>query len=472
MLQQLDTLIGFAVVMSVVSLLITISTQMISSLLGLRGSNLADGLAAMLHKIVPALEPKVRKELIDHVLTRPVLSDSLLSMSDSRWDKIPVVAWFRKRWKRASAIRPDELLDVLKDLAGASPDQASARLAALQAPVAPPTAAPGAAPAGAAAHAQPAAMPLEVAALQILAALHVATPATTAAVTPLSAQLPGLTQTGQTQVNAVIAQLNDATGIASNNLEKWFNSAQDRAQQWFAIHARFWTVAGAIFMAFILQLDTFRLINKLSSDPNERAKLIQFSQATLQGKADEVFTNSLSAAAIYRQAIQQLETSNSIPGIERLGAVPASVKLETQSAAESWLTQQAQSDQLNVAAVLSAYRSTVQNVSQKNYDQAGAEITDLTRVFTQTGIQLMPQPYPAPFTQDWKLWSWPWAWKWSGVWSWPADHLFGILTSAALLSLGAPFWFNQLKTLANLRPLLADQIGQEEKAQPGPTGGQ
>jgi hypothetical protein len=36
------------------------------------------------------------------------------------------------------------------------------------------------------------------------------------------------------------------------------------------------------------------------------------------------------------------------------------------------------------------------------------------------------------------------------------SHFWGMATSAALLSLGAPFWFNLLKTLSNLRPILAD----------------
>jgi hypothetical protein len=44
---------------------------------------------------------------------------------------------------------------------------------------------------------------------------------------------------------------------------------------------------------------------------------------------------------------------------------------------------------------------------------------------------------------------WPWVrpWTWSG--------LIGVLATAGLLSLGAPFWFNALKTLTNLRPAIA-----------------
>jgi len=38
-----------------------------------------------------------------------------------------------------------------------------------------------------------------------------------------------------------------------------------------------------------------------------------------------------------------------------------------------------------------------------------------------------------------------------------------VLMSALLLGLGAPFWFNLLKQLTNLRPLIAGKVEKEEK---------
>lgn len=110
MLKQIDTLIGLSVVMLVVSIFITIITQIFSSLLGLRGKNLASALEAMIYKIDPDITANVKglaKQLADRVLTHPAVSDSMLSMKK---------AW-PMAWKRASAIRPDELLDVLKRIA-------------------------------------------------------------------------------------------------------------------------------------------------------------------------------------------------------------------------------------------------------------------------------------------------------------------------------------------------------------------
>jgi hypothetical protein len=64
-------------------------------------------------------------------------------------------------------------------------------------------------------------------------------------------------------------------------------------------------------------------------------------------------------------------------------------------------------------------------------------------------FQLIPDPYPTPW-YDYSTLGW--------------SHLWGTLASAALLSLGAPFWFNALKTLSNLRPVVASREQKEREA--------
>ena len=136
MLNQLDILIGFAVVMAVVSLLITLITQMVSAALGLRGKYLADALEAMIHKIDPTIGEDLHglgKDLARWILTHPVLSDSLLLSRPMFWDNWPIIGWIRERWKTASAIRSDELFQVLQDVAGTTPEKALNRLQELRA---------------------------------------------------------------------------------------------------------------------------------------------------------------------------------------------------------------------------------------------------------------------------------------------------------------------------------------------------
>jgi hypothetical protein len=71
------------------------------------------------------------------------------------------------------------------------------------------------------------------------------------------------------------------------------------------------------------------------------------------------------------------------------------------------------------------------------------------------GFRLIPVPY-AP-------------WRFDSIWT-----LLGVIASAGLLSLGAPFWFNLLKTASNLRPPIAAHADSGKKTSapvdPGPTG--
>ncbi len=116
MLTQLDTLIGFVVVMSIVSLLIMVGTQAVSSFLALRGKNLADALEVLFRKIEPEIDASGCRQLIDEVLTSPLISDSMLRVrkAEGIFTKVlPFVGKLRHGWKRASAIRPDELFDMI-----------------------------------------------------------------------------------------------------------------------------------------------------------------------------------------------------------------------------------------------------------------------------------------------------------------------------------------------------------------------
>jgi hypothetical protein len=58
-----------------------------------------------------------------------------------------------------------------------------------------------------------------------------------------------------------------------------------------------------------------------------------------------------------------------------------------------------------------------------------------------TRLNLIPSPYPKPWYSTYE----------------GRRHLLGVLFTIALLSLGAPFWYNVLKSLSSLKPLLANK---------------
>src|SRR5437867_13098964 len=101
-LEHLDTIIAFVVIITGVSLLVTTLTQMVSALLGLRGSNLRWGIQTLLKELDPNLAAHAAT-ISEKVLHHPLISDSTLSRFD---------VWLVKRWKLASAVRKEELIEI------------------------------------------------------------------------------------------------------------------------------------------------------------------------------------------------------------------------------------------------------------------------------------------------------------------------------------------------------------------------
>ena len=412
MLKQLDTLIGFAVVMSIVSLLITIVTQIASTLLGLRGKNLSDSLEAMLGKVDPQIDKQVTgmgKALADKALTHPLLSDSIISMSND-W---PVV------WKRATAVRPRELLAILRDVAGQT-----------QPPAGPPATAPEAA-------------------ARVLRVLDVPTPASKQAIDAMTAKLPEMAVQRGKEVMEHLAATMD---VALTNLEPWFNSAQDRARDWFIAHARIVTVIAALLAAFILQLDSFQLVRRLSSDSDVRSKLLaNIAPLNQQGHPLLGDLNAVSPAALTNLLVS---LEGKYPGLS--AAVGAPPQLSSLGELAPWLRAQLAATPLsnNIPNITRDAEAQAQAASRKRLDDWSQQLSVLEDRFNTSGVAIIPSPYPPVL---------------GGAWSWPWPHLLGIVASAALLSLGAPFWFNLLKSLANLRPAVAQQIDKGQKQAPTPS---
>ena len=76
MLNTIDTAIAFAVIMTVLSLLITIVVQMVSTAFSLRGKNLANALALTFQTIDPKIGEHAHS-LAAQILRDPIFSDSV-----------------------------------------------------------------------------------------------------------------------------------------------------------------------------------------------------------------------------------------------------------------------------------------------------------------------------------------------------------------------------------------------------------
>jgi hypothetical protein len=265
MLQELDVLIGFVVVISIASLLNMVITQAISSCLALRGQNLRDALVALFLKISPDLTNA--KALAEKILKDPVYSDSSLSMK-GRWPEI---------WKLTSAIRPGECLQVIQLLESSATDgelqQVAKELGALQADAKKLVT-------------QMAASPELKAIAAKIASIKAAKPVT-----------GDLTQLAQYE-SVLMDTVQSSIQLEFQTWERQFNAAQDRASQWFAMNTRWLTVGLGFVAAFLLQLDTFELFNRISTDEALRNGLVNLSTA-VEKRADEAM-NAFSRDSLFR----------------------------------------------------------------------------------------------------------------------------------------------------------------------------
>ncbi len=89
---------------------------------------------------------------------------------------------------------------------------------------------------------------------------------------------------------------------------------------------------------------------------------------------------------------------------------------------------------------------TTSQVTKADLDKLNEQVNSIKDIKNDIQLQLIPSPYPGLFTYKFK-------------------EFWGILAMAGLLSLGAPFWFNILKRMGNLRPILAGKYEEERKQQ-------
>jgi hypothetical protein len=390
-LENLDTIIAFAVVMLLLSLQITILCQIVVAVSNLRGRNLAHGLASLLAQVDPRLNTHA-EEIMDRVLRHSVLN-----------------RWFGSR---ANTLRPDELIRLLDDLAsdpdsGLSPEAQKALQATLSGTV------PG------------------------------ITPELKDKAQAISRELESLFPA---QANAMRQAVDNAFGKIRNieaGVAVWFGTVSDRMSERFALNTRMITVAFAIVVAFGLQIDALGVLHQLASNGELRARLAQSADRTVKA-AESMVAGTASAHPVASQVLQAVKEIIGKPAADLIGEVPRD--LITRADGENWLESRiAAQDQRE--AVLIAFDRQFDKATQELLGELRKSADQIKGRLQQSELTLIPNPFPtgAEFYQSYTS----------------RRHLLGMLITALSLSVGAPFWFNMLRELANLRPLLAGKVEQE-----------
>lgn len=219
-------------------------------------------------------------------------------------------------------------------------------------------------------------------------------------------------------------------GKLASGFNTWFDTIMNRSTDRFVKNTRIWTVVFAVLLAFGLQINSFDLLKNLSTDAELRAGLIQMADQALT-RADEVlFTKSITVETLelISQNFEDFKNKN-IP-----------ISLVTRSQGLGWLTDQFK-DSPEFAKIKKAYEETFDKLTPQRLGKLGEQMYGLKDELEASRLVIFPEN-GSTYIERWKLKSF-------------LKQLPGILLSLILLSLGAPFWFNALRTLTSLRPILA-----------------
>ena len=219
-----------------------------------------------------------------------------------------------------------------------------------------------------------------------------------------------------------------AFGVGDDSLSKvdlWFETVMNRSSDWFVAKTRAWTVVLSFILAGGLGVDAIETYGRLARDPELRGTLLASADAVIR-QAER----TLDGAPI-RLAAERVAASGA--GAEVLRRIPSELLLCDQ--AEMWL---ASAQPAPSEAVREDFKKACTEEKERMLSETGTNLTELNRQLQAGGIEL------------------------SGVWSKSGKltgrKILGMLLTGILLSLGAPFWFNALRHMATLRPVIAEKV--------------
>ncbi len=209
-----------------------------------------------------------------------------------------------------------------------------------------------------------------------------------------------------------LAILHAAESDLVAKINNWFDQTMDRTSQRFTASTRALTFVGAFIVAFALQVDTPAIVNRLAADDALRAQFVREAQELYERERTE---RDAADAERAKAAAAVTLVSPADPAGQQPDAIRA-------SAAQA----PADADQDDAAAAPASPPPTAEQEMARKY----------TTLFSTTGLITLPT---------------------SAAWGtgYTFNAIFGMLLTALLLSLGAPFWYSALGRLLQLRSVLA-----------------
>jgi hypothetical protein len=423
--QQLDIAIAFVVVMLLLSLLVMAIVQAVSALFDLRGKNLVRALTDLLKQIDSGLDQEAVETTsvwwkkvwnkLDHPFTKVTLATKIADSVAQH----PVLA---QTFTRAKWVQKEELLAVLKDLCSEN------TIATID--------------------------PTEKAKLkEILAAQvpgGVATVATAQALAvELGEKFPGL----KDQLDKVMTDAMGSVSRLEAGIEKWFDAVMDRSSDVFTRWTRTITVLVSVLFVILLQIDAGLILKQVSTDPGVRAGLVKLSDQVLT-QADEALQ------AGHRGGLTLKALAEKHPNDPAASDLRNAPPLVTCLEGREWL-EVYESKHPGSSDFQTEFNERCQEMTLLALRSAAPQIGSIRNELAATNLKIVPETINgepvfgkanASFGERFRSWLRAYHEGW---------HLLGTLAMIVLLSLGAPFWFNALKQLSNLKPSVAQKAEKE-----------
>lgn len=200
---------------------------------------------------------------------------------------------------------------------------------------------------------------------------------------------------------------------------EWFDTAMDRASQRFATHMRSITFVCSVVIAFGAHFDSLDIYRRLSSNAELRQNVSSRAEAMMARYEQSIATEEL----------KQGET-------REFGARLRMAKVQADEI-------QNQLGSAGIDLFPSPYEKHLRGEGCFNPWGFGP----VKAVAKFVGLELVPD---APGCHDFLPWI-------------DFRHFIGVLISCVLLSLGAPFWYNQLRLLVSLKPVIAQKDEKERQ---------
>lgn len=438
-LQYLDTIFGFVVILLAVSLLISILTQIISSVLALRGRNLMWGVSTLLKTAEPKLEKA--EEVAKEVLTHSALSDSIFSENhkgawfswlaerfclpkehntsqgqEQKKEQGHIYLWIAKwlsNWKLAAVVSPESLARCLRKVADGKLKNKSFESMTDEE--------------------KANAVGDEKDGVLIRELLNAVDPDAARKAQAVKIVLKDLAPKYAVQVDKIVQQLGTSVSESVGKLDAWFNIIMKRTAQRFAMHTRIWTIVFAIIVSLLANLDAFKIWNQLWTTPILRANIVKIAPDLLkeassilsdQSSTAQVPALTVSSPKVLHDAMENL-VGKYKQDMTDIGTIPNFSSLDE---AVKWLRTHLKSDESSQERRIAEYKFLLADTIRQQLEG--------------TGFHLIPRPVSLV--------------SFDGL-----MNILGVLIFVGFLSLGAPFWYNVLKNLANLRSMIS--IRQEEQ---------